>query len=93
MKLKTKLALSLAAASFFSVANASILNEARETGTINAGNRQDSIPYSQTAENGAKGYSVDICNAIAEKLSTKLGKDNQSSISRSQFCKPHSIGC
>jgi len=74
MNLKTKLSLTLAVASLFSVANASILNEARDSGTINAGNRQDSIPYSQTVDNGAKGYSVDICNAIAERMSTKLGK-------------------
>lgn len=74
MKIKTKLALSLAVASLFSVANASILNDVRDTGVLNTGNRQDSIPYSQTAENGAKGYSVDICNAITERLSQKLGK-------------------
>lgn len=75
MKIKTKMALSILATSLLSVANASIISEAKENGTINVGNRQDSIPYSQTVENGAKGYSVDICNAIGEKLSKKLGKE------------------
>lgn len=74
MNLKNKLTLALAITSLFSVAHASTMNDVRDTGVLNVGNRQDSIPYSQTADGGAKGYSVDICNAIGQRLSEKLGK-------------------
>src|SRR6185437_13246666 len=69
------------AAFFASVANAQelegTLKKIKDSGTIVIGHNSDSPPFSFIGSDGKpEGYSIDICNAIADALKTKLGLPN-----------------
>ncbi len=52
------------------------LERIRQTGVVNLGFREDSLPFSyKNAEQGAPlGYSIDVCNALVDALRTETGK-------------------
>ncbi len=55
-------------------AAADTLDQVRETGTLTIGYRQDAAPFSLEQQDGRPaGYSVDLCNAIADAVGEALG--------------------
>lgn len=52
------------------------LERIKQTGVVNLGFREDSLPFSyKNAEQGAPlGYSIDVCNALVDALKTETGK-------------------
>src|ERR1700741_1795945 len=67
------LAVGLALA-FSTAAGAGTLDDLKKNGTIRLGVRTDAKPFSYSDTDGsAKGYVVDICRAVVEKLKTAYG--------------------
>ena len=52
------------------------LERIKQTGVVNLGFREDSLPFSyKNTEQGAPlGYSIDVCNALVDALKTETGK-------------------
>ena len=52
------------------------LERIKQTGVVNLGFREDSLPFSyKNAEQGAPlGYSIDVCNALVDALKAETGK-------------------
>jgi len=52
------------------------LERIKQTGVVNLGFREDSLPFSyKNAEQGPPlGYSIDVCNALVDALRTETGK-------------------